>query len=225
MLSPIRGGTGMSLLFIQYWDIIEGKEDDYAGYFNDTYLPAIATLGFVPVGGYYVEIGFGPRTIAVFSSESLGEISGIIARADFRDLTLGLKKYVANFNNTVLEPQGTVKTGKYPVQKSVWKFNQYYDLKPEMREEYEQFLVHEYVPRMEKLDYFKVTNCWNVILGGFCDIILEFTFKEPEDIGKLLKNEDFLRYTGRLKGKYITKYTNRVQRSTQWFREPKWFRL
>ncbi len=215
----------MSLLFAQYWDVIEEKEDEYAGYFNDTYLPAIAALGFVPVGGYYVEIGFGPRTIVVFSSESLDEISRIITGGDFRGLTLGLKKFVANLNNLVLEPQGTVKTGKYGVQRSVWKFNQYYNLRPEVKEEYERFFVDEYIPKMEKISFVKVTNCWNVILGGFSDIVLEFTFREPEDIGRLVRNEDYLLYTGRLRREYVTNYTNRVFRSTQWFREPKWFRL
>jgi len=215
----------MSLLFAQYWDIIEEKEDEYAGYFNDTYLPAIAGLGFVPVGGYYVEIGFGPRTIVIFSSESLDEISRVIMGKDYRRLTLGLKKYVLNLNNLVLEPQGTIKTGKYPIQKSVWKFNQYYDVKPGAEEEYGRFFVDEYVPKMEKIGYLKVTNCWNVILGGFTDIVLEFTFRDPEDIGRLMKNGDFLNYTKTLKREYVTNYTNRVFRSTHWFREPQWFRL
>ncbi|HOW53216.1 MAG TPA: hypothetical protein PLR60_01075 [Syntrophorhabdaceae bacterium] len=213
----------MSLLFIQYWDVIEGREDEYAGFINNTYLPAIGTLGFVPVGGYYVEIGFGPRSIAVFSAESLDEISRIITGRDFRDLALKLRKYVTNFNSTVLEPQGTVKAGKYPVQKSVWKFNQYYNLKPEVKEAYESFFTDEYLPEMEKIPYLTVTNCWNVVLGGFCDIILEFTFKDPEDIGRLVKNIEFQKITTRLKKKFITNYTNRIQKSTQWFREPQWF--
>ncbi len=78
---------------------------------------------------------------------------------------------------------------------------------------------------MEKISYAKVTNCWNVILGGFSDIVLEFTFREPEDIGRLVKNEDFLQYTRKLMRTYVTNYTNRVFRSTHSFREPQWFRL
>lgn len=213
----------MSLLFIQYWDVIEGREDKYTGYINNDYLPAIGTLGLVPVGGYYVEIGFGPRSIAVFSAESLNEISRIITGRDFRQLTLELRKYVTNFNNTVLEPQGTVKTGKYPVQKSVWKFNHYYNLKPESKEAFENFFTGEYLPEMEKIPYFAVTNCWNVVLGGFCDIILEFTFKDPGDIGRLVNSNDFQKITTRLKREFVTNYTNRIQRSTEWFREPQWF--
>ncbi|MEN6617065.1 MAG: hypothetical protein ABFD12_10955 [Syntrophorhabdus sp.] len=213
----------MSLLFIQYWDVIEGKEDDYAAYINDTYLPAIGTLGFVPVGGYYVEIGFGPRSIAAYSAESLDEISRIIVGQEFRNLSLKLKRYVTNFSNLVLEPQGTVKTGKYSVQKSVWKFNQYYDLKPEAKDAYEYFFTTEYLPAMEKINYLKITNCWNVVLGGFCDIVLEFTFKDPEDIGRLVKNMEFQKMTRTLRRTFVTNYSNRVQKSTRWFREAQWF--
>lgn len=214
----------MSLLFIQYWDVIEDREQEYANYVNDTYLAEIATLGFVPVGGYYVEVGFGPRTITAFSSESLEDISRIITGKGFRDLTLGLKKYVANFNNTVLEPDGTIKIGRYPIQKGVWKFNQYYDLRPDMKNEYEDFVINEYVPAMQKIDYVTVTNCWNVVLGGFCDIILEITFKDPEDIGHLMKGNDFRRITRTLKRQFVTNYTNRIQRTTKWFSDPKWFK-
>lgn len=214
----------MSLLFIQYWDVIQEREDEYGQYVDSRYLPQMSTLGFVPVGGYYVEVGFGPRTITVFSSDSLDDISKIVAGKDFRDLALGMRKYVTNFKNIVLEPSGIVKLEKYPVQKSVWKYNHYYDLKPETGKAYEDFLTDEYLPAMQQFDYVKVTNCWNVVFGGFCDIVLEFTLKDPEYIGRLLKEERFRKITRKLQGDFVANYTNRIQRSTRWFREPKWFR-
>lgn len=214
----------MSLLFIQYWDVIQGREDEYGQYVDNRYLPQIATLGFVPVGGYYVEVGFGPRTITVFSSDSLDDISKIVAGKDFRDLAFGMRKYVANFKNIVLEPAGIVKLEKYPVQKSVWKYNHYYDLRPETEKAYEHFLTDEYLPMMQEFDFVKVTNCWNVVFGGFCDIVLEFTLKDPEYIGRLLKEERFRKIMRKLQRDFVANYTNRIQRSTRWFREPKWFR-
>lgn len=214
----------MSLLFFQYWDVIQGKEAEHSRYIIDTYLPEITTLGFVPVGGYYVEVGFGPRIIVAFSSESLDDISRIITGKGFKDLTLVLKRYVANFKNLVLEPDGTVKLGRYPIQKGVWKYNQYYDIRPEMKNEYEHFIINEYLPAMEKIDYGKVTNCWNIVLGGFCEIVLESTFKDPEDIGRLMRNQEFHRVTNRLKREFVTNYTNRILRSTKLFSEPRWFK-
>lgn len=215
----------MSLLFIQYWDVVPGRENEYAQFVNNAYLPEIATLGFIPVGGYYVEVGFGPRIIAVFSSESLNDISRIITGKDFKGLTLTLKKYVANFKNTVLEPAGLLKPVRYPIQKGVWKYNQYYDIRPERKDEYEHFMIDEYLPAMEKINYARLTNCWNVVLGGFCEVILEVTVKDPEDIGRLIKNEGFLRIKHKLMKEFVTNWTNRIQRSTKWFSEPKWFKL
>lgn len=215
----------MSILFFQYWDVVQGKEAEHSRYIINTYLPEITTLGFVPVGGYYVEVGFGPRIIAAFSSESLEDISRIITGKHFKDLTLILKKYVANFKNLVLAPDGTVNLGRYPIQKGVWKYNQYYDIRPEMKDQYEHFMIDEYLPAMEKVDYGKVTNCWDIILGGFCEIVLEFTFKDPDDIGRIMRNEGFHKITNRLKNEFVTNYTNRILRSTKLFSEPRWFRL
>ena len=215
----------MSLLFIQNWDIIQGKENEYARYVNDTYLPEITTLGFIPVGGYYVEVGFGPRILAVFASESLDDISSVITGKAFRDITLILKSYVCNYRNTVLESTGSVKRVRYPIQKGVWKYNQYYDLRPGMKSAYANFVINEHLPAMKKIDYLEVTGGWNVVLGGFCEIVAEFTFKDSEDIGRLLKNEDFRRVTRRLKDEFVTNYSNRILRSTERFDEPKWFKL
>jgi len=215
----------MSLLFIQNWDIIQGKEDEYTRYVNDTYLPEITTLGFIPVGGYYVEVGFGPRILAVFSSESLDDISRIITGKDFRSITLKLKNYVCNYRNTVLESTGSVKRVRYPIQKGVWKYNQYYDLRPGVKSAYANFILNEHLPTMKKIDFLEVTGGWNVVLGGFCEIIAEFTFKDPEDIGRLMKNEDFRRVTRKLKNEFVTNYSNRILRSTERFDEPKWFKL
>lgn len=215
----------MSLLFIQNWDVIQGKEDEYVRYVNDTYLPEITTLGFIPVGGYYVEVGFGPRILAVFASESLDDISKIITDKGFKDLTLMLKNCVANYRNTVLESTGAVKRGRYPIQKGVWKYNQYYDLRSGMKSAYAHFVINEHLPAMRKIDYVEVTGGWNVVLGGFCEIVAEFTFKDPEDIGRLMKNEEFRRVTRKLKKEFVTNYANRILRSTERFDEPKWFRL
>ncbi|MCX5815454.1 MAG: hypothetical protein NTX75_04320 [Proteobacteria bacterium] len=215
----------MSLLFIQNWDVIQDKEDEYVRYVNDTYLPEITTLGFIPVGGYYVEVGFGPRILAVFASESLDDISKIITGKGFKDLTLALKNCVCNYRNTVLESTGAVKRGRYPIQKGVWKYNQYYDLRPGMKSAYAQFVINEHLPAMQKIEYIEVTGGWNVVLGGFCEIVAEFTFKDPEDIGRLMKNEEFRRVTRKLKKEFVINYTNRILRSTERFDEPKWFRL
>ena len=215
----------MPVLFTMAWDIIQGKEDEYAGFISGTLLPETTAMGLTPVGGYYVEVGFGPRVIGVHSAPDLEQLSRIISSDRFKQLSLKLKSIVYNYRTAVLEPTGRVKRETYTIQKGVWKLNQYYDLKPGVKKEYADFIVKEYLPTIAKIDYMEVTGGWNVVLGGISEIISEFTFKDPVDIGRLLNNEEFRRLNLKLKSTFVMNYANRILRCTERFDEPKWFRL
>jgi hypothetical protein len=215
----------MPILFTMNWDITRGKEDEYAAFITGTWLPETTALGLTPVGAYYVEVGFGPRVIGVHSAPDLEQLSRILAGDRFKKLLLQLKSIVYNYRSAVLEPTGRVKHETYTIQKGVWKLNQYYDLRPGMKKEYADFVIREYIPAIEKIDYMELTGGWNVVLGGVSEIIGEFTFKDPVDIGRLLNNEEVRRLNLRLKGTYVLNYVSRVLRCTERFDEPKWFRL
>ena len=215
----------MSVLFIHNWDIIQGKENEYERFVTDVLIPETTILGLMAVGGYYVEVGFGPRVIAVHRANEPDRMSAVIADKQFRELTTELKNYVYNYRRAILEPTGAVRRGTYTIQKGVWKFNQYYDLVPGMKKEYAEFVIHEHLPVMEKIEYAEVTGGWNVVVGGFSEIIAEFTFRDPMDIGRLLNNEEFRRITLKLRSKYVTNYACRILRCTERFDEPKWFKL
>jgi len=215
----------MSILFIQSWDIIHGRESEYEKFVSDVFIPEAAPMGLIPVGGYYVEVGFGPRVIAVHTTEEPERLSAVILSKEFKELTSELKNYVYNYRRSVLEPTGAVKRGRYTIQKGVWKFNQYYDLLPGMKKAYADFVMNEHLPTMQNIDYVEVTGGWNVVLGGFSEIVAEFTFKDPVDIGRLLNNEDFRKITLKLKTRYVTNYMSRILRCTERFDEPKWFKL
>lgn len=215
----------MSILLIQNWDIIHGKEEEYAKFITEVYIPETTGIGIISVGGFYVEVGFGPRLIAVHSVNEMGELLKALTDTTFKNLAKELRKYVYNLRRYVLEPTGAAQKGKYAIQKGVWKFNQYYDLRPGVKKSYAEFLVNEYIPAMEKIDYVKVTGGWNVVLGGFSEIIAEFTFSDPIDIGRLLANEDFRKISLRLKNEYATNYMSRIIRCTERFDEPRWFKV
>ncbi len=214
----------MSVLFTQSWDISQGKEFEYSQFIVDTYLPEMAEMGLVPVGGYYVEVGFGPRIVAVFSVNETEEVLKTIATKRFKDLLGRLKVIVVNYRGSILEPTGAVKRGKYTIQKGVWKVNQYYDLKPGAKKAYADFVINEHIPTMNKISFVEVTGGWNVLIGGMSEIIAEFTFKDAMDVGRLLMNEDYRRITQKLRTEYATNYASRVLRSTERFDEPRWFK-
>ncbi len=215
----------MPILFTQTWDIIDEKENEYEQFVRRTYLPGMTALGIVPVGGYYIEVGFGPRITAVHTADDLGQLSAVMTSDAFKELTLQLKSLVVNYRASALEPTGRVKHEQYTIQRGVWKFIQYYDIRPGRKKEYGDFVISEHIPAMTKLDYVEITGGWNVIMGGISEIMTEFTFKDPVDIGRLIANEDFRRLTIKLRKEYVTGYGNRILRCTERFDAPRWFRL
>ncbi len=215
----------MPVLLTESWDILQGKQDEYAEFVAKAFLPEMAAVGLVPVGGYYVEVGSGPRIIGVHKANDLEELSRCLSSSRFKNLTLKLKSLVQNYRTAVLEPTGRVKREEYTIQKGVWKFNQYYDLRPGSKKEYADFIINEHIPTLSRLDYMEITGGWNVVLGGMSEIIAEFTFRDPVDIGRLLNNEDFRRLTLKLKNGYVVNYQSRILRCTERFDEPRWFKL
>lgn len=215
----------MTLLFIQSWDILPDREDEYSAFIAKVFLPKCAELGLTSVGGYYVEVGIGPRIISVKRVDTLETLAGIIAKPEFKDLIHKLKELITGYRTKVLAPTGNTKDRPYEIQKGVWKYNQYYDLKPGMRSRYANFITNRYLPMLNSLDYLEVTGGWNVIIGGFSEIIGELTFKDPIDIARLLKNENYRELTHELRLDYVNNYSSRILRTTERFEEPKWFVL
>ena len=94
----------MPILFTKSWDIIPGCEQEYSEFIAKTFITEIAGMGLVPVGGFYVEVGFGPRVIGVSSCENYEKLAGIVTSQRFKDLILKLKAMVFNYRTAVLEP-------------------------------------------------------------------------------------------------------------------------
>ena len=215
----------MPILFTQNYDIINEKETAYGEFISKVYMPETTSLGLTSIGGYYVEVGFGPRVVSVMRVDGFDSLCRIMTTDKFKELTTVLKSFVSNYRNAAMEPTGRVKRPEYTIQKGVWKLNQYYDLRPDVKGRYGNFIIHEFLPELEKIDYMEVTGGFNVILGGVSDIIAEFTFRDPVAIGHLLANEDFRKLMLKLRTRYLRNYASRILRCTERFEEPKWFKL
>lgn len=215
----------MALLFTQDWDVIRGKEDEYEEFVAKTFIPRCDALGLVAVGGFHVQVGVGPNIISIKRVENLGDLYRVVSSDEFRNLRNTLRNYVINYSSKVLEPTGRIKRNGYAIQKGVWKLNQYWDILPGKNSAYAEFIVNRYLPTLEEMDYVEVTGGWNVLVGGFSEIVAELTFKDPVDIGQLLGNEKFRELTYLLQREYVTNYKSRILRTTARFDEPRWFRL
>jgi hypothetical protein len=215
----------MSLLFNHEWDIAPGKEDEYGVFIARKFIPTCNEMGLLSVGGYYVEAGMGPRIISVKKVGSLEELAQIMAKPAFKSLMRELKVYVSGYRSKILQPTGRTRDVPYEIQKGVWKYNQYYDVVAGKHEAYANFIIHQYLPMLNDIEYLEVTGGWNVLIGGASEIIGELTFKDPVDIGCLLNNGPFRNLTHLLQRDYVSNYSSRILRTTERFEEARWFQL
>ncbi|MGD0229084.1 MAG: hypothetical protein ABSC19_01840 [Syntrophorhabdales bacterium] len=215
----------MSGLFTQSFNIIPGKESDYGSFVTGTMLPVMTAIGLAPVGAYYVEVGSGPKIFGVHRAVDIGQACRLVTTSEFKEVVLQLKSYVYKYRTALLEPAGKVKHVEYVIRKGVWKFHQYYDLRPGIKREYADFIMSEYIPALEKLEYVEVTGGWNVVLGGVSEIIGELTFTHPVDIGLMLNSQEYRHANQRLQDKFVTNYQNKILRCTERFDEPNWLEL
>jgi len=215
----------MSILFTQDWDVIRGQEDAYDAFVTRRFIPELNRLGLQSVGGFYAQVGMGPQIISVKSVPSLEGLYKALATPQFHQMKLELREHVVNYSSKVLEPLWASWDKEYSIQKGVWKYNQYYDVRPDQRGEYLEFVEETYLSALRKLDYVDVTQIWNVLIGGFSESIIELTFQDPVDIGRLLGNSAFRDVTYTLCRDYVRNYKSRILRTTERFDEPRWFRL
>lgn len=215
----------MTILLAQDWDIILETGDQYEEFITQTYFPKCKELGLNSVGGFYVEVGFGPRIVSIKKTDSLSDLMKIMSSKEFKTLHSQLREYVVSYKSRILEPTGRVKNNDYKIQKGVWKFNQYYDLIPGLKSQYSDFIIKEYIPTMEQLDYVEITGGWNVLVGGICEVIAEMTFKTPVDIGRMFEDGRYKTIAEKLQRNYVMNYMTRIMRTTERFEQTKWYRL
>lgn len=199
----------MAVLFNQHWDIASGKQDAYSDFVMTYYNPTLNKIGIKLVGGYYVTVGMGPRVIAVGLAQSLSELEGALASAEFEEITNRLMEFVTHYHSKILVPTGRVKMDGYKVQTGLWKFNQYWNVVPGAEKQYAEFVTGDLVPTLEKLGL-SVTAGWRVVVGSGPYILAECSATNLVDIARAIDSDEFRRVMLKLKVTYVTDYHSRI---------------
>jgi hypothetical protein len=214
----------MNVLFTQNWDVRREREDEYLEFITGKYIPAVAELGLELVGGYYVEVGAGPLLVAVYSAENVSRVNELVVSEKFRQITNELNFYIKNRRAALGVSTGRVGQKPYTIQEGVWKWNHYYNVRPNCKNEYKKFLG-QLQEVFAQLDFVELTEEWHMLYGGAADYLLEMTFKDPIDIARLLNNHQFRELEKLVKKELIVDYSNRMLRSTERFDKPRWITL
>ncbi|MEA2108075.1 MAG: hypothetical protein U9P07_01475 [Pseudomonadota bacterium] len=214
----------MNILLAQHWDVKNEKEDDYLSFIAEKYNPTVTSLGLRIVGGYYVEVGDGPSTVAVLSSDNISQVNEIVVSEEYRKITNELNFFVSNRRAALGISTGRVGLEVYAIQEGVWKWNHYYNVRPNKKDDYKLFL-QKISKDLEQLDFVELTQEWHMLYGGTADYLLEMTFKDPIDVSRLLNNQQFRELEKLVKKELIINYSSRILRSTERFEKPRWITL
>lgn len=214
----------MSILLAQNWDVKNEQENDYLSFIAEKYNPTVMSLGLRIVGGYYVEVGTGPSTVAVLSADDVSMVNGIVVSEEYRKITNELNFFVNNRRAALGISTSRISNAAYTIQEGVWKWNHYYNVKPHKKGDYKLFLK-EISKVLDQLDFVELTQEWHMLYGGTADYLLEMTFQDPIDISRLLNNPQFRELEKLVKKELIIDYSSRILRSTERFEKPRWITL
>ncbi len=220
----VLGDGVMNILFVQQWNVNREKEADYLAFIVEKYFPGVVALGLKIVGGYYVEVGAGPGTVGVLSAESLEVVNEAVVSPAFRQLTNELSFFISDRQASLGISTGRVSEAEYSIQEGVWKWNHYYNVQPQKKNDYKQF-IKQLTEAFAQIDYVELTQEWHMLYGGRGDYLLEMTFKDPVDIARLLNNQQFRELEKLVKKDLISNYSSRIMRSTEKFDKPRWITL
>ncbi len=199
----------MAILFVQHWDVMPGKFDDYSSFVTHEYNPSLQKLGIHLVGGYYVAVGEGPRIVAVATVDETDNLRQTLSSREYRFLSAKLLEYVWKYCNKVYVPSGRIQEGPYRIQTGVWKFNHYYNILRGKEEEHLKFVKEEAGPGLEELKI-PLTGGWRLVVGSGPRTLAECTGRSLVDIAKAIDTALFRKLVRTLKNKYATDYSSRI---------------
>jgi hypothetical protein len=199
----------MSILFVQHWDVIPGKFDEYAEFVTHEYNPSLQKMGIRLVGGYYVAVGEGPRIVAVATVDETENLRQTMSSREYRFLWAKLLEHVWKYCNKVYVPSGRIHEGPYRIQTGVWKFNSYYNILRGKEEEHLKFVKEECVPGLAELKI-PLTGGWRLAIGSGPRTMSESTGRSIVDIATAIDTSLFRKLVRTLKNKYATDYSSRI---------------
>jgi len=199
----------MTILFAQSWDVIPGKFDEYSTFVSNDYNPTLEKIGLKLLGGYYVAVGQGPRIIAVATTENDEDLMKVLLNSTYRIITNKLQQVVVKYSSRVWVPSGRIHEKPYRIQTGAWKFNQYYNVMPEMGDAHYHFVKEECIPGMKALGV-PITGGWRLAIGSGPRILAECTGRSIEDIAKAINTSEFRGMVRHLKKKYAADYSSKI---------------
>lgn len=186
----------MKAKFIQYFDILSGKEEEFRNFSSKNYIPGINDMGLLKiVGSWYVAAGEGPYCIFESMADSVKNINKLLQLEEFGKLNNLLHFLTTNYKTKILAPTGRVES-IVPEHKN-FRFNHHYDVIYDKYDDYLKFIKEAHIPTMEELGV-TIIGGWYVAVGPAPNIVIEGSCTSIEQILYAVGSEKYQELTAKL---------------------------
>jgi hypothetical protein len=126
----------------------------------------------------------------------------------FKELRENLLHYVKAYKTKVLIPTGRKDSYTIDFKENTIKFNQMWNIISKTKAEYEDYVINEYYPLLEKSNI-SVADEWEVLLGDGPHIICEGRVRDTEKLIGTLQSKKFRTARRKLK-KFVENFECRI---------------
>ena len=180
----------MLVKFIQYWDVLSGKEEEFDTFLLNNYIPEINQSGLVKIiRCLNVLAGEGPHFILEGTSDSVKSINRLFRDEDFHKLKRLLLFLVNGYKTKVLIPTGRFENKLFEGERYI-QFNQHYDMNYEKFYEYTDFIVNEHIPALENMGI-HVGGEWEVCIGSGPNQVIECHCENAQQAFAAIDSEEY----------------------------------
>ena len=179
----------MTVKFIQYWDVISEREDEFSKFVAKSYIPGINETGYLKiVGSWHVASGEGPYFIMEGTADSVKDVHNLLQLDEFKKLSRLLHFLITNYKSKLLVPAGPIE-GIVPEDKN-YRFNHHYDVIYDKFDDYMAFMQDEHLPVMEALGV-KMIGAWYVAIGPGPNMVVEGACTSVKTIMEAIGSERY----------------------------------
>ncbi|MDY7032805.1 MAG: hypothetical protein SVY10_12970 [Thermodesulfobacteriota bacterium] len=200
-MEPIR--------FVQTWDPIAGRKQEYATFITGEFQPGMKALGLEVVSGWYTLVGGGPHILVESLAESFNQVEKALHDERLHEMLGRFMNLVTHYASRVLEPTGWVTRyhGQMPSPEGV-KYVQLWDIQPRQQEACDRFIREVHLPQMEAIGL-KVIAGWNLMVGSGPQLLSEALAPNLARVAEALSDERYLQLITRME-ELVTHYESRV---------------
>jgi hypothetical protein len=173
-------GDNMSAKFIQFFDVLPGKQGEFENFLRKNYIPGVDETGLMKVvGSWQVATGEGPYHILESLAASLKDIHTYIQLDHIQKLNHLFHFLITNYKTKVMAPTGHLEAS---IPAGVhYRFNHHYDMDTRRFEDYSRYMRERHIPAMEDMGIHMIGG-WHVAVGPGPNIVVEGAADSVETI-------------------------------------------